>query len=359
MTPLAQIIRGDIHAAGPLPVSRFMALALAHPRHGYYTTRDPFGCDFTTAPEISQMFGELIGAWAADTWLRLGAPASVTLAELGPGRGTLMADAVRAARTQPGFAQAAQICLVEISPTLTAVQRQRVAPAAQAAGFAAPIWVSDIGHLPDGPLIVLANEFFDALPIRQFVKTDRGWCERCVAEAAGALAFMAAPTPLADTTCLPPTAHDAQEGAILEVSPARDSTVLHLGERLAAASGAALIVDYGYTQSRPGDTLQALHNGAPTPVLHAPGDSDITAHVDFEALARAVPAGCTVHGPIPQGQFLARLGLEQRAAALSRSAPQHAPAIAAAAHRLTADDAMGTLFKVMAITGSNVQPAGF
>jgi NADH dehydrogenase [ubiquinone] 1 alpha subcomplex assembly factor 7 len=361
-SPLADIIRAEINEAGPMPVSRFMALALGHPQYGYYITRDPLGTDFTTSPEISQMFGEMIGAWAADTWARLGAPSAFALVELGPGRGTLMADALRATRALPGFAKAARIHMVETSPVLRKTQHQTLSPVLRQGGYGQPRWLDSIQDLPGMPLIVIANEFIDALPIRQFVRTERGWRERCVVEFQGELVFSAAPAPLPDDTILPAAVRDAAAGSLAEICPAGSAIAEALSHRIAANGGAALYIDYGYTQSAPGDTLQAMRDGNYVPVLETPGSADITAHVDFEALATSgTPSAQThVYGPTSQGQFLLALGIAQRAGVLKRKAtPEQARDIDAALTRLTHADAMGTLFKTMAVTSPGLTPAGF
>ena len=358
-SPLADIIRAEIREAGPMPVSRFMALALGHPKHGYYITRDPLGTDFTTSPEISQMFGELIGAWAADCWAKLGAPSPFALVELGPGRGTLMADALRATKAVPGFAAAAQICLVETSPVLRRTQHETLRPILEQGGYRQPRWLDSTATLPDMPLIVIANEFIDALPIRQFIATDDGWRERCVVEFQGNLVFTAAPAPLPDISILPEAVHAAPPGAIAEICPAGTAITADIARRLKARGGAALFIDYGYGRSQPGDTLQAMRDGAYVPVLEAPGTADITAHVDFEALATSATPAAAIHGPATQGQFLLALGIAQRAAMLAQHAtPDQAEAIEAALTRLTHADAMGTLFKVMAVTSHGLTPAG-
>lgn len=328
---------------GPMRIERYMALCLGHPAHGYYMTRDPLGArgDFTTAPEISQMFGELLGLWAAEVWRMMGEPPHIVLAELGPGRGTLMADVLRAARALPAFAAAAQVHLVETSPVLVARQKETLAGREVT-------WHADIGTLPDGPAIVLANEFFDALPIRQFVRAKGGWHERLVGLGEnGALAFGLAAEP---TTDLPfPT---EAEGAVREISPDGLRLAHALAARLAAQGGACLVVDYGHDEDRPGDTLQAVKGHAFSDPLAEPGEADLTAHVDFSALARAaLTAGTAVYGPARQGDFLRSLGLDARADALARSRPQAAAAVKAAALRLTDQSsprAMGALFRAMA-----------
>lgn len=331
-----------------MPVSRYMALALGHPRYGYYVTRDPLGAkgDFTTAPEISQMFGELLGLWAVAAWRQMGAPDPFVLAELGPGRGTLMADALRAARLVPAFAEAARIHLVETSPVLRAAQAEALAP--HAARLA---WHARIEDVPTGPCVVLANEFFDALPVDQYVWTGTNWHERRVGlDAAGGLAFGLDPAPARAAPVfaahLPPPA----PGAVLEVmesGPARA-----LAERLAAGGGVALAIDYGHAGGY-GDTLQAVAAHRFADPLAAPGEADLTAHVDFARLAQiGRSAGLKAFGPLEQGDFLARLGLAERAGRLMRDAtPAAAEAVATAARRLagSGEGEMGRLFKVLAL----------
>ncbi|WP_293507623.1 SAM-dependent methyltransferase [Parvibaculum sp.] len=354
-TPLARHIARLIEETGPIPLSHYMALALGHPEHGYYMTRDPLGArgDFTTAPEISQMFGELIGLWLADIWATQGAPASFLLAELGPGRGTLMADALRAMRAAPGMTDAAEIHFVETSPVLRKAQRERVPRAT---------WHERIDTLPAGPLFLIANEFFDALPIVQYQRTERGWCERYVGIAEGRLAPVLAPVPLPGETGLPPAMRAAPLGAIAEISPASAAIAQAIATRIAAQGGAALIVDYGHARSAPGDTLQALRGHQYADPFAAPGEADLTAHVDFEALANAVRAGgAAAHGPVEQGAFLTALGIEARAANLRRRATAaQAPDIDAGLRRLTAPGEMGSLFKVLGIVPRGTPtPAGF
>lgn len=345
-SPLADEIRALISAEGPLPVSRYMALCLGHPRHGYYITRDPLGAggDFTTAPEISQMFGELLGLWAVAMWQQMGAPAPFVLAELGPGRGTLMADALRAARVVPAFGQAARVHLVETSPVLREAQRRTLADIDIK-------WHGRIEELPPGPAIVLANEFFDALPIDQYVRGADGWHERRVGlNADGRLAFGLEPRPSPFAAAFAPPG-PAPEGAVLEHM--ESGPALALARRIAAEGGAALVVDYGHGGGF-GDTLQALAHHAFADPLAEPGEADLTAHVDFAGLARiAVGQGAAAFGPLPQGEFLLRLGLAQRAERLmAQAGPEGEEAIASAALRLagTGDGQMGALFKVLAIT---------
>ena len=338
-----------------MPVSDYMALALSHPVHGYYRAREPFGVDgdFVTAPEISQMFGELVGVWAADWWQRAGAPDDVLLAELGPGRGTLMADALRAAQALPAFAGALQVHLVETSPRLRQAQAARLGHGVR--------WHNDLGTLPAAPMVLIANEFFDALPVRQFVRTDRGWCERCIVADEDTLRFAVTPDPVAPAL-FPAAYGNASLGAIAELAPARDAVAAAIATRITEHGGVALIIDYGYRIRSAGDTLQAVRAHRYCDPLAEPGMADLTAHVDFTALAESAQrAGARVHGPTDQGAFLRALGIEARAARLKHKAdPAQAAGIDRALARLTASGEMGELFKVLAI-GSPLGPipAGF
>lgn len=347
-TPLTEILLRRIAAAGPITVADYMAEALLHPEHGYYATRDPFGAagDFTTAPEISQMFGELIGLALAQAWLDQGRPAPFTLAELGPGRGTLMADILRAAARVPGFTQAAELHLVEASPTLRAVQADRLGPAA-------PVWHDSAETLPEQPLFLVANEFFDALPIRQFQRDGAGWRERMVGVAEGALSFgLGGP---ADHPDLQTRLTDTRPGDIVEICPAAGPIAAVLAMRIATHGGAALIVDYGGWHSL-GDTLQAVRAHAPADLLTQPGQADLTAHVDFEALARAAKTAAPtlqISPMTPQGVFLERLGITTRAQALAGRLSGAALTDLVGAHRrLTHADEMGTVFKVLGVAPS-------
>ena len=302
----------------------------------FYAGPDPLS-HFTTAPEISQAFGECLGLWAAVTWKQMGSPAPVWLVELGPGRGTLMADASRAiVEMAPDFAAAARIALVETSPGLRERQRAAV-PAAHHFATAEEV--------PPGPAIILANEFFDALPIRQFIRRGGAWMERWVADGG----FAERP---ADIT-LP----DAVEGSVAEVAEAAHAVVRGLAARIARDGGAALILDYGPAASGFGDTLQAIRRHASADPLAAPGEADLTAHVDFTGLACAA-VGTAVHGPLPMGLFLQRLGLVSRAAMLARSSPQNAGLILSGAQRLVAAEGMGSLFKALCLgqQGAPVPP---
>jgi NADH dehydrogenase [ubiquinone] 1 alpha subcomplex assembly factor 7 len=355
MSALGDELRQIIASEGPISVERFMLLALQHPVHGYYTSKMPFGRagDFVTAPDISQMFGELAGLWAAQVWLDMGAPHGLHLVELGPGRGTMMTDALRASRVVPGFLAGISVHLVETSPVLKETQRAALASIGMTA-----TWHTSIDTVPDGPAIVLANEFFDALPVRHFVRGPRGWHERQVGLGAdGALAFGAANEPLAIA------ASAGEPGAILELGHAAQSVMRHLADRIATQGGALLVCDYGYAETALGETLQAIQNHAFVDPLAAPGEADLTTHVDFAMLRRTAEAGGTmVHGPVAQGVWLERLGIAARAQVLKAKADaSQAAAIDAALDRLTAPtSSMATLFKVLAVTRRDMtSPPGF
>ena len=354
-TPLGRRLARLIAETGPITVADYMAHCLGDPEHGYYLAREPFGPkgDFVTAPEISQMFGELVGAWLAEAWHAAGRPTEVRLVELGPGRGTLSADILRTLRLVPDLVAAATLHLVETSPRLRAIQAETLAAAPVAAH-----WHDRLDDVPAGFTLAVANEFFDALPVRQFVRTDTAWQERVVGlDADGSLAFGLGPGALAACE-LPPRLRAAPTGAILEVSPASIAVMQTLAGRIAGHSGAALVIDYGHAETGLGETLQAVAAHAYADPLAAPGEADLTAHVDFSALARAArSAGAAAHGPIGQGAFLSALGLAQRAARLSRDADAATrAAIAAAADRLAAPGEMGTLFKVLAVTPQGDAP---
>lgn len=359
MAELAEILRQRIALAGPITVSEFMTEALNHPALGYYRRGKPLGAsgDFVTAPEISQMFGELIGAWLAERWLVLGSPQRVHLVELGPGRGTLLLDALRATRAVPGFHEALELHLVEIHAGLRDVQREALA------GNFTPHWHERFAQVPSGaPLLLLANEFLDALPIRQLVRQPWGWAERMVGLVRGnaKFAFASAPgkSPLATLLPDPVRAID-RFGAVVELSPAVTSLTSEIARRIAADRGAALFIDYGYDSGTNGDTLQALRAHKPTGVFEAIGETDLTAHVDFAAVARAArQAGAATDGPTAQGDFLRDLGIETRAALLRQLAtPAQADAIDAAMRRLIDPGQMGTLFRAIALRDSSLPPA--
>jgi NADH dehydrogenase [ubiquinone] 1 alpha subcomplex assembly factor 7 len=358
MDPLAARIAHRIRREGPLSVAAYMAMALHDPDAGYYVRRDPLGRagDFITAPEISQVFGELIGLCLAEWWQRAGRPAPVILAELGPGRGTLMRDLLRAAAIVPSFRRALSLYLVEASPVLRAAQQRRLAAAE-------PRFVDGIDALPDLPLLLVANEFLDALPVRQLVRRGAHWAERLVAlDAAGRLVFADGPENPAVTLLVPLALRDEPPGTIVELRPTAAALAGALGERLVQQPGAALFVDYGYFPSRPGPTLAAVRRHAAASVLDDPGEVDLSAHVDFAAFAEAAQAtGAAVHGPVPQGGFLAALGAEARSATLAaRAAPAQRTELASSVARLIDPAGMGTLFKVLAMTSPGLPaPAGF
>ena len=355
MTPLADLLIRRIRAVGPISVADYMAECLLHPQHGYYATRDPFGSagDFTTAPEISQMFGELLGLCLAQSWRDQGSPAPFILAELGPGRGTMMADILRATRGVAGFHAAAELVLVEASPVLRQLQAQTIKHPAR--------WVGAVADLPEKPLFLVANEFFDALPIRQFQRVQRGWCERVIGLAGDKLGFG-----LSDPVA--PGAIGAQfaadpDGTVVEICPAAQAVAATLGDHLRRHGGAALIVDYGGWRSK-GDTLQALRQHQRQDPLENPGEADLTAHVDFEALALAIATPRT--GMTDQGMVLKRLGIDQRAARLAaglNGAGLTGAALEshrAAYHRLTDPAEMGSLFKMIAFHApGSPPPPGF
>lgn len=339
---LARILAETIRERGPISVAEYMAAALGHPQYGYYTGHDPFGLggDFTTAPEISQMFGELIGLWCLLTWQAMGSPERLVLAEIGPGRGTLMADLLRAARIRPPFADALTVVLVETSPALRNRQAQTLAGHDVA-------WVERVEDLPPGPLLVVANELFDALPIRQFERQGGVWRERRIGlDQDGNFVFVAG-----EETARPDLPADAADGQIAEIGEAGLALAEWLGRRVVADGGAALIVDYGHQSGGIGDTFQAVRRHRYHPVLSDPGQVDLTAHVDFARLAAAArAAGARVDGPVSQGLFLSRMGLEERARMLMRTAtPDQAATLAAGARRLIDPGEMGTLFRVLAL----------
>jgi len=342
MTLLLDNLLTRIARTGPMTLADFMTDCLLHPVHGYYTTRDPLGAvgDFTTAPEISQMFGELLGLWLAQVWMDQGAPAPFLLAELGPGRGTLMADVLRATRAVPGFHDAARLHLVEISPALRAKQ-------AEALEGQDITFHDHLASLPDGPLFLLANEFFDALPIRQFQRGKTGWHERMIGAEGDRLIWGLGPE--SGLELLDDRLANTTEGQIVEVNTPALPLAEDIGRRIAAHGGAALIVDYGDAVSI-GDTFQALKAHKPIDPLTCPGQADLTAHVAFAPLAEAAtPARAS--NPTPQGVFLERLGITARAQALAANLGGPALDAHIAAHRrLTHGQEMGTLFKVMSLT---------
>jgi NADH dehydrogenase [ubiquinone] 1 alpha subcomplex assembly factor 7 len=377
-SPLLAILRARIEREGPLPVDAYMRTCLAHPEHGYWRSAESIGTggDFITAPEISQVFGELIGVWCAVVWRSMGSPAPLRLVELGPGRGTLMRDALRAARSVPPFLAAATVHLIEASAPLRATQQQTLgsnpvvslsnhgdAPAAvlrqaqDEGGMRWPVpieWHEAIGEVPEGPAIVIANEFLDALPIRQLVFVDGAWHERMVdVDARGALQFAVGPRATGGTEEL---ATSPRPGAIVELRAGEDELLAQLAGR--GSPLVALFIDYGPALPATGDTLQAVRRHAWVDPLSRPGRTDLTAHVQFARLARkARAAGLVADGPLTQAQFLGRLGVAERAARLMAANPKQAGAIEAGVQRLLSPTGMGELFKVMAVRSQSLLPA--
>jgi NADH dehydrogenase [ubiquinone] 1 alpha subcomplex assembly factor 7 len=351
LSGLEAVLAEAIRREGPLPVARFLDLALHHPTCGYYRKCDPIGADgdFVTAPELSQVFGEVIGAWLAQAWSDLDRPTPFRLVELGPGRGTLLADALRATRAVVGFHQGLRLHLVEASERLCLAQASRLD------AFDVS-WHASLSEVPAGPLFLLANEFFDALPVHQLVATQSGWVERGVdLTADGRLVFRLAEHPSPLGARLPAGA----PGTVAEVSPARSALAHAIARRLADCGGVALLIDYGaWAEGPTGDTLQATRNHAPCDPLDAPGTADLTTHVDFGALAEAASeGGAAVYGPVPQGTFLRTLGIHLRTAKLLERAPQdRRHELRAALFRLTDPSAMGELFKVLAFARPDAPP---
>ncbi len=354
MTPLARLLLRRIALTGPITIAEFMAEALGHPLHGYYQRRDPLGRtgDFITAPEVSQMFGELIGLWCVEVWHEMGCPDPCHLVELGPGRGTLMADALRAARIRPAFGAALRLHLVETSPYLR--ERQDQALAAHMPSAHRPQWHGSFAEIPKGPLLLVANEFFDALPVHEFELHPQGWRERVVVSDGEKLVFgWTEPGPsfalLSDRQRIGPKA---------EISPVALAVAGEIGRHLAEAGGAALIIDYGTSQSLPGESLQAVRRHQPVDPLADIGEADLSAHVDFAGLARAAEqTGAKAYGPLPQGEFLLRLGLDARAQSLiARATPSQARDIESARRRLLDSREMGTLFKALALAAPGLPP---
>lgn len=340
---LAERLAAQIRASGPLTIAQFMTACLHDPRDGYYATRPALGPggDFITAPLISQMFGELIGLWAVETWRALGRPAPFRLVEAGPGDGTLISDLLRAAKVDPGFLAAADLWLVETSAPLAALQRRRLEGASSP-----PRWAADLAGVPAGaPLILLANELLDCLPARQFRRTARGWAEQVVGLGPdGALAFGLA--------WRPPGVIDVPEAAIgdlIEISAAQAAFGAEVGARLARDGGAALLIDYGRDGFAPGDTLQALQSHQKVDPLASAGQADLTVHADFPAVAAAAEAQGASSRLLTQGAFLSRLGIAARAQALARARPDQAEVIARQLDRLTGADQMGLLFKALCL----------
>jgi NADH dehydrogenase [ubiquinone] 1 alpha subcomplex assembly factor 7 len=351
---LAELIDMQIRQHGPMSVASYMGLALTHPRQGYYKQGTSIGAagDFITAPEVSQMFGELVGFFLVNLWQQMGQPTAFTLLELGPGRGTLMSDLLRVGARAPGFAEGAQLELFETDPELLAQQRTRL-EAHQ------PRWIENFELAGDTPLLVVANEFFDALPIRQFVSGKDGWHERMVGLADGKRIFGLSPTPIPHGA-LPEAVRDAPEGAVYEAGLAANEVMKRLAGAVSRRGGAILAIDYGYSQTQTGETLQAVRRHAFADPLEVPGETDLSAHVDFGILAAtARAAGLAVPPLATQGDFLQHLGILARAATLAKANPDAAAGINAALDRLTSPSQMGTLFKVFCAHSPGLAPQGF
>ena len=353
-TSLKDILIKRIKATGPITLADYMADCLMHPEHGYYVQQKIFGADgdFITAPEVSQMFGEMLGLWLADRWYKMGKPDEVQLIELGPGRGTLMQDILRATEPVPDFHSALAVHFIETSAQLRTLQAEKV-PNAH--------WHDDLSTVPEGPTLLVANEFFDALPIHQFEKLDGRWCERRVnaCEEGFELVLTPAGPKFALTN---PALHSGPDGSVLEVCPAGLSVAGSISERLFGGGGAAIIIDYGYRKSAVGDSFQALQNHKYVDPLASPGHADLTAHVDFERLSiAATDKGSALYGTAAQGTFLMALGLGERAQQLAANLDTTGQErILGELTRLTSGEEMGTLFKVLALQDPNLAaPPGF
>ena len=358
MTRLKQRIIEQIQMLGPVPVNEYMALCLFDPSEGYYTTREPFGAkgDFVTAPEISQMFGELAAVWVYQAWVAIGRPMPVTLAEIGPGRGTLMKDMLRTfKRLDPTFLHETAFAMIEVSPRLAEMQKQTLR-----AVEAKVSWHESLETVPSSPLLIVGNELFDAVPIRQFVRKGGGWRERMIGlDSNDDLAFFAGAASL-DPSLIPDSAHNAPEGAILEVAPARSALMDMIAARISKDGGAGLFFDYGHLASGVGDTLQAMKDHAYQDVLASPGEADLTAHVDFAALAESAQVHGLVTPLARQGNFLLAMGLLERAGSLGTKADDATrEKISSEVDRLASPSQMGDLFKVLAVLPKNAADVPF
>lgn len=357
-SPLSEIIINEITAEGPISIERYMELALLHPQYGYYQKSDPFGStgDFITAPEISQMFGELIGLWCVDCWIKMGAPSNFILCELGPGRGTLLLDALRSAKLSPEFLEAADLYLIEQSAHLKTVQKTTLKD------YSAQ-WIESVDDLPvDRPLIVFGNEFLDALPIRQFITDRSEWHERKITSHSNQLSYCETVIETENLKSRLPDDLRVKEGAVFEYSAAAHAVITTLATRFTKINGYALFIDYGPGDDSSGDSFQAVRDHKYADPLADPGQNDLTAHVSFDQLAKlAEQQNCDISPIASQGRFLERLGIESRALTLSRSADEaRAQKIASDLKRLISSSEMGTLFKAFSFHTKNLErPAGF
>jgi len=353
-------LKNRIREAGPISVAEYMSVCLLDPVQGYYPTRDPLGAegDFITAPEISQMFGEVLGLWCVQSWIDLGRPETLHLVEYGPGRGIMMSDMLRSAALEPEFRTAVQVWLIEASAALEAVQGRTLAETG------VPVqWVKRLEDIPAGPSLIVGNEFLDCLPIQQLICNDPfagkdGWVERRVGlDDDGRLCFVRidVPAPKTLTNTLPTGAEDARKDELIETCPAAAQVIDGLAQRFAENPGRALFIDYGPDETEFGDTLQALKRHEKVGIFSDPGNTDLTARVDFAAISEmAKAAGLIASDAVPQREFLSKLGIEMRAVALIRSKPDAKPVIARQLHRLTDDAEMGELFKAISISAPNL-----
>ena len=353
-THLEEKLISTIKADGPISVEQYMQNCLGDPEFGYYMGKDPFGRggDFVTAPEVSQMFGEAIGVWLATAWLMMGKPKKVNLVELGPGRGTLMVDMLRASKVVEEFADAIEVHMVEMSPALRKLQGEALK------GVPVDVhWHQRFEQVPAGPCLIVANEFFDALAIRQIVRDGDKWYERMVeVDESDNLTIGVSDEPLTRAE-IPGWARDCEDGSIAEISPQRFAMAERIGSHVRKNGGAGLIVDYGHAMSFAGDTFQAVRKHKFVDVLHRPGQSDLTSHVDFQALAEGFEAGgASVHGPRTQRGFLIAMGLREREASLRKNArARERIMLSRQAERLVGEKQMGNLFKVLAITDGTLE----
>jgi NADH dehydrogenase [ubiquinone] 1 alpha subcomplex assembly factor 7 len=367
MSTLSNHIRQHIVANGPITIAKYMEEALSHPRLGYYMSEDPLGRrgDFITAPEISQMFGELIGLWCGIQWRTLGEKSPFNLIELGPGHGTLMADILRAGQGVEGFLESLVLSLVEISPVLKGIQEETLLSSVggEVRRTRALSWISQLSEVPDGPFAAVANEFIDVLGIRQFQKTVKGWRERLVdvSESEPDKFQYVLSQALPDKGIVPSDLKNTSIGDILEVRPAASVLINEFCSRLKYSPGCVLLIDYGHNITACGDTLQAIKDHAYYDPMDSPGTADLTAHVDFGELYKiAIDNGVAVFGPVTQSAFLSSLGIHTRAKALAKASPKNANEIFEALARLTSDDSMGALFKVLVLTSPGmIPPPGF